>query len=108
MSADHRKLEKLIIRYQRETGVTLDMKDVEEGCFPWHVHTTEDSSISLSVKRAICDAVMRLRRTREELVIVRDEMERLLAASSEVLHMLKLPLAVSCQTYQCWAIKQAR
>ena len=97
MRADHRKLENLLTKYQCETGVTVDIKDAEEGCFPWHVHLTEDNSVSLSAKRAICDTVMRIRRTREELVIVRSEMERLLTTSSDYINMLMHPLAVSLQ-----------
>ena len=50
--------------------------------------------MSLSEKRAICDTLMRLRRTREGLEIVGQEIRRLLSASSDVVDMLMHSLAV--------------
>ncbi|XP_043207566.1 uncharacterized protein LOC122373504 isoform X2 [Amphibalanus amphitrite] len=94
MQQDHIKLKTLLAKYAREAGVTVAVEDAQEGCFPWHTHSTEGSSVSLSAKRVICDTVMRIRRTREEVLIVDGEMERLLSASSGAIHMLKYPLAM--------------
>ena len=94
MTADHLKLERLLERYRRQTGVVIAMKDAEESCFPWHVHSTLDGTMSLSAKRAMCDTLMRLRRTREEEEIVGEEIKRLLSTSSGVVDALMHSLVV--------------
>ena len=93
-TTDKARLAKLLKRYERETGENVAMADAVEGAFPWHVQPTESGGLTLSVKRAICDTHMRLQRSLEELVIVREEMESLLTHSrtavGQLIHTLKV------------------
>ena len=99
VSADKAKLAKLLTRYERESGVRVDIADAVEGVFPWHVRSSETGGLSLSAKRAICDTHMRLQRSTEELEIVRQEMQNLLSRCRSVIDQLVHTLEVRLHRY---------
>ena len=55
-AADKVRLSKLLVRYEQESGTSVDMASAVEGIFPWHALSAETRGMSLSAKRAICSS----------------------------------------------------
>ena len=79
----------------------MSASDAVEGLFSWQARSTETGGLPLSAKRAICDTHMRLKRSLEELVVVREEMENLLTHSRTAIDQLIHTLQVSA-SYFAW------
>ena len=95
------KLTRLLKRYRAATGTDLTPEDDGDGRFPWHdAASREPGRIgpSLSEKRALCDAYMRLCRAREEVDIVAAEMVTFISTSESVLLDLESNLTVRAQS----------
>ena len=98
LQGDRRKLTKLLSQYRAATGVVLTPEDARDGNLPWHVAASEPGRLTLSEKRALCEAHMRLCRAREEVDIVTSEMATFLNASERSLLDLQSTLTVSAVT----------
>ena len=95
LTQDREKLKRLLLQYEDDTGVRLSMQEVEEGRFPWDPASLSATNLELTTRRALADLYMRVRRSEEEQVIVREEMKRLLASSSMIREQLSSKLQVS-------------
>ena len=96
LSQDRAKLQRLLRRYEEETGVALAMQTAEEGNFPWQSPSLAASAtdLPLSSRRMLAEKFVRLRRSEEELAMVKEEMRRLLASSMSVAEELSVTLQV--------------